>query len=95
MIDSLCIISNGFNLHDGIPSAYSTCGRYVAARDAETAETAELVERYFLRRQGLLVRVRGALSKLRHQHGGRGRRSVSDGLQHRRLERRLSPRLSV
>jgi Bacteriophage abortive infection AbiH len=44
MSDILYIIGNGFDLHHGIPSAYSAFGRYLAERDRATAE---FVARYF------------------------------------------------
>ena len=44
MTHTLYIIGNGFDLHHGIPSAYSAFGRYLSERDHETSD---IVERYF------------------------------------------------
>ena len=44
MTDALYIIGNGFDLHHGIPSAYSSFGQFLADHDPETAN---LVEQYF------------------------------------------------
>ena len=44
MTTKLYIVGNGFDIHHGIPSSYSEFGKFLLARDRETAQ---LFEEYF------------------------------------------------